>query len=455
MPMFKSKGLYSLLLMAFMALTIGVAGAQEDHGDHDPGHDHEDHEDHDHDDGHDHDHGDWDPDGPYQGGATVSGPQPLEAADGENKDTVRWGPIRIPGATEQYGQGETYEFAGLWFLPNGLGASNRGAELRTSHFDVDKPCEDCYITGIQPNLVYADGTPANYDNGVTLHHVVNVNWSRPDITCYPSLLNREPIRMLGLVNGGNQRFFASGNERTVARMPEGYGYQVRDGDRWGLIYHIVNTTPATQEVFLEYTFTWQHADDADLDRVAPLWMDADQCGNSEIQAPEGYSNLHDYWTVDRSHTYLIGGGHIHDYGISIALRNDTNGETVCTSMAGYEDGSNMVPVGPGLGVDAVHPAFPNVVTDHWVGLDNYQGHIANMTLCEDVNHSARKGDEYSLHTQLFKPSGGHGGHDGHEGHEGHDHTNWLYRLGSERGDDMGIMVSMLDVNFCLTSFWCY
>lgn len=34
------------------------------------------------------------------------------------------------------------------------------------------PCANCYLTGVKPDLTYADGSSANYDTGVTLHHAV-------------------------------------------------------------------------------------------------------------------------------------------------------------------------------------------------------------------------------------------------------------------------------------------
>lgn len=42
------------------------------------------------------------------------------------------------------------------------------------------------------------------------------------------------INQLGLVQGGNERFFAAGNERTINRLYStgNYGYHVKAGDMW-------------------------------------------------------------------------------------------------------------------------------------------------------------------------------------------------------------------------------
>jgi hypothetical protein len=66
--------------------------------------------------------------------------------------------------------------------------------------NVTKPCSDCLITWLQAGLVYPNGTYANSNTGMWLHHVVLTNTGKPSATC-------------GTEYGGD-RFFASGNERT-------------------------------------------------------------------------------------------------------------------------------------------------------------------------------------------------------------------------------------------------
>ncbi|MGB3100255.1 MAG: hypothetical protein WBB30_13305, partial [Solirubrobacterales bacterium] len=38
--------------------------------------------------------------------------------------------------------------------------------------NLEKPCDDCYLVGMRPNLVHPDGSTANFDTGAMLHHVV-------------------------------------------------------------------------------------------------------------------------------------------------------------------------------------------------------------------------------------------------------------------------------------------
>lgn len=337
--------------------------------------------------------------------------------------TVRWGPIDLPAATAE-GPGEVHnQVAGV----SGFAGSLVGIFRSVADYPVPTPCEDCYITGIEPNLVYEDGTTANFDNGTMLHHVVNLNYDRPDITCRPGFSGM--IKLLGLIVGGNERVFASGNERTGGSMKDGYGYYVGNGDDWGLIYHLMNMDPYEKTVYFEYTFTWEPAGSSNLARTRPIWLDVDQCGDSEIEAPAGYSDLHWNWEADRSGRFVTAAGHIHDYGISVAFYNHSRNEPVCTSVAGYSAGSPYVPVGPGSGADAAHPVSTNTVSSDPHGLANYQGHISDMTICNDISAEVDKGNDLTLHTQINRP-------------DATDH-------------DMGIMVSFFEEDFCLTNFWCF
>jgi hypothetical protein len=62
------------------------------------------------------------------------------------------------------------------------------------------PCQDCYITGFSAGLEYPNGTYANANTSMWLHHVILLNSARGDWTC--------PM-------GKFERTFAAGNERGV------------------------------------------------------------------------------------------------------------------------------------------------------------------------------------------------------------------------------------------------
>jgi hypothetical protein len=69
--------------------------------------------------------------------------------------------------------------------------------------EVIAPCQGCLITWMQAGLVNFDGSDANADTGMWLHHTVLQN-------------NRNAAR--GSCKMSSERFFASGNERTVVDL---------------------------------------------------------------------------------------------------------------------------------------------------------------------------------------------------------------------------------------------
>lgn len=105
--------------------------------------------------------------------------EPQYFADlGAKRVILRYGPYTIPPTSESMGMKEFNEMS------------------------ANKPCVDCYITNLRAGLEYPNGTIANSDTGMWLHHAVLYDFGRKDLTC-ASL---------------PYRFFASGNERTPLDM---------------------------------------------------------------------------------------------------------------------------------------------------------------------------------------------------------------------------------------------
>jgi Stress up-regulated Nod 19 len=234
-------------------------------------------------------------------------PQPIGT-----KRTIRYGPFTIPGAPTN---------------PDGThGHAHTGNMFQ---FGIQKPCSDCFVTSLAADLVYADGTQANWSNDAQLHHMVMFNsaWGKSDATCSASVLG-----FLG------QRFFAAGDERTKVISPQGYGYYTGWFDSWSMIYELANhqTTPKQVYISMDYWYvpaSWGQA--PGMTNVEPVWMDIDQCGDSEYTTPQGPSQQRWTWTVNRPGRIIGAGGHLHDGGVNLDIRNDSTGARICNSVAGY------------------------------------------------------------------------------------------------------------------------
>ena len=79
-------------------------------------------------------------------------------------------------------------------------AEPRSMYPHTPSLSEQKPCTDCYLVKTQVELQNLDGTTANFNNGATLHHLMQFNTEQSDPIC--------PM------NDGNL-FLVSGNERNV------------------------------------------------------------------------------------------------------------------------------------------------------------------------------------------------------------------------------------------------
>ena len=228
---------------------------------------------------------------------------PASASHQTSTKTMRYGPYTIPAAAGEE-MGEIENALSLW---------------------VGKPCTNCFITSIKPNLVYADGTRASVNTGPALHHMVLASQFRSDPTCGGNLL--------GLVG---ERFFASGDERTVIEFPSGYGYKVGLLDQWNLIYDLMNMDTASKTVYIEMTYTYRSGS-ANLEQLKPVWLDVDQCGDSEYSIPAGPSDTHWDWNVNVPGRIVAIGGHVHTegQGVRTEATNQTTGQSICNSVATY------------------------------------------------------------------------------------------------------------------------
>jgi hypothetical protein len=241
--------------------------------------------------------------------STTTPPTTTPPGPGEQRTQIRYGPYTIPGSTNEDGTDHGHSHTGNMFTLN-----------------IQKPCTNCYITGIQADLVYADGRRAGYSTAAQLHHMVlfNRDTGRSDATCANSILG-----VLG------QRFFASGDERTPAQLPNGFGYKISASSQWNMIWDLAGISEEDQQVFFQLTYDFAPASTPGITDVEPVWLDINQCGTSMYSAPAGQSERTYTWTVNRPGRLIGIGGHLHDGGTHLSIVNDSTGRTICDSRATY------------------------------------------------------------------------------------------------------------------------
>jgi hypothetical protein len=219
-----------------------------------------------------------------------------------------------------------------------------------------RPCTDCYITSAKPQLKYRDGTVANTDTGLWLHHFALFNSGAVDVRC-----GTAPQQLLGEI------FFNGSNERTQGQFPAGVGYPSRPLDRWALVVDLMNTGPTAKDVVFEMTYEWVPASTPGMHSGKPVWIDiTNTCADSRFPAATGQYSRKNTWTVTAPGRVMGLASHLHDGGTHITLRNVTTGEMICDSAAHYGGPGYEEPMGADAGHDhggAMHP------TVHLSGVD--------------------------------------------------------------------------------------
>jgi hypothetical protein len=208
------------------------------------------------------------------------------------------------------------------------------------HRNIRKPCTDCMLTYMHAGLETVNGESVNTDKGLWLHHMVAINKNgRSDATCgwNPASL---PHIDVGAVAASSERFFSSGNERTVvdvnAWYPTTAGYHVKSGDSFSFIVDLMNENTSSKNVYM--TITWEYVPGVPKgwSDVRPVWFDADQCGVSDVKPKKQsgqYMISSKSWTANFNGKVIAMGSHLHDGGSHLEIIR--NGKLVCDSIAHY------------------------------------------------------------------------------------------------------------------------
>jgi hypothetical protein len=144
---------------------------------------------------------------------------------------------------------------------------------------IHKPCEECYLGAFQGGLEYEDGSEANVDTGMYLHHFVLVNNNKPDWLC-------------GLRTGSMfrpQYVYNSGNERPPVRLNSKYkfGMKVDKSDNFGTAGEIMNMSNDTKTVYATIIYEVIPIDTPGYREATHLRLDVWMCGASDVPAKAG------------------------------------------------------------------------------------------------------------------------------------------------------------------------
>ncbi len=205
---------------------------------------------------------------------------------------------------------------------------------------VAAPSQAGYITSARATLVDGRGKPIAH-HMVHLHHAVWLNPMREDMTCES-------------YDGGfpnYERFFASGKERTKLALPPGYGYYWNNGIAqgwtqsapwWALVAHL-DGMHGNDDTYIRLDMDFTPLDEAGrITEIRPVWLDVRNCSSEpeyDVAKGEGANGVaKETWSyrMPQGGRFVFLGGHLHDGGLRLTLRNVTRDRALFTSVASYD-----------------------------------------------------------------------------------------------------------------------
>lgn len=238
--------------------------------------------------------------------------------------TITYGPYNIPA-----GNGDPHSHDGAGMIANQLS------------LNVARPFsgQAGTITGMKANLVYANGSNANYHTNVMLHHMVLLasGSGHVDATC--------PAGFAGVPGSQyTERIFAAGNERTpVDFSGTNYGVKLGSSDQLHLVADLMNFATSPQTVYITIEYKWATGADGTARKgVKPVWLDVDGCGDSEYSAPFGLSDQTYDWSSPVTGALIGAAGHLHDHSLNLQVQNVSRGGDLCVSLSGFGETAEYV-----------------------------------------------------------------------------------------------------------------
>ena len=278
----------------------------------------------------------------------------------------------------QYGSQGVQVKYGPFIAPS---SSNNSGMAKYSDDIILQPCTDCLITFMQAGLEYPNGTYANTDTGIMLHHIVMHENSSQDLVC-PRI---------------SSRFFASGNDRTPIDLTVNgtskTGYYIPANTSMNYRIELMNEQPDPRYVTVTINFEYIPGQPSGFRPVNTWWLDvAGPCGKSNEDVPAAPNNVIFNYTSPTPYTAPFGGsivfmgGHIHDGGTAITVSE--NGNAICTFTPTYAATSGFVDE---------YPMFtgnePGMMGTENVSMP--MNHISNISVCNDAG-VFKAGNEFGI-----------------------------------------------------------
>jgi len=181
--------------------------------------------------------------------------------------------------------------------------------------DVPRPEGAGFITHMEADVVDPRTGRRVPINRIMLHHILFLNFGD----------GTGP-------KGAWNAFYGDGEERAKLQLPAGYGYPVSAGDKWGMVWMLMNHRINTDSVLIRYRITWDT--DPSVKPVVPVGFDASHLRQGLVYDVPGGGppGSIDARTMERPAPLsgrIVGGlGHVHGGAKDLELSEPDCGDRV-------------------------------------------------------------------------------------------------------------------------------
>jgi len=193
-------------------------------------------------------------------------------------------------------------------------------------------CKSCTVLSATIFLTYDDGSPANVENGLYIHHFISYDTTKTLKRVIPGCEGGLPSTYAPFIDRGED----SGETETIFTTPDGKynsGFQFGKSPKILMQYDLVNLKDTARKIYVNFEIEYV---DGIVGKDASHSLKTVTCLpglNPRVNAAGPTVTTSSKMTASSNATIVWARGHLHSGGVDVKLM--VNGKTACTSSPTY------------------------------------------------------------------------------------------------------------------------
>jgi hypothetical protein len=198
---------------------------------------------------------------------------------------------------------------------------------------IAAPCTNCIVLNGRVRLEFENGTHANIDRGIYLHHSIMMDGGKRRVvaTNCPGAkgpLASGPSIVLGGGSDDAMQWFTSYDGKFKS------GYFIDKGDTFTMLTDVMTYLPYRENVYVALDMEYIPEFRSDYSDIVTIIESVNQCHSPTFDLPlKPWSKVGGKLVLPWNGTLVSTVGHLHDGGVAVKVR--MNDEEVCDSVATY------------------------------------------------------------------------------------------------------------------------